>query len=218
MFIIMAPFLVCVLACLKAPIGDPETSKLNPKLTGVWLAKDGDDFVMLVLQPFDKRTYLVGWFMSESDEDADKGENPEKETPQKESANEEEAKPKDGDKKLDQINFKEALIFKGWLTTIGGQQFMCWEPKFTLDKERGMKPGPWFAWKVKLKKNNLSLALVGGKKAGETTRDIEKFIKANYLDDNELKDGNWVHMEKINKSKYDEVAEALEKMGIGAIK
>lgn len=218
MFLVMAPFLVCVLACLDAPIGDPETSKLNPKLTGVWLGELEDEQVLFVLQPFDKRTYLVGWFMSESDEDADKGENPEKETPQKESANEEEAKPKDGDKKLDQINFKEALIFKGWLTTIGGQQFMCWEPKFTLDKERGMKPGPWPVWKVKLEKNRLSLCQVEGEESGETTKEIEKFIKANYLDDNELKDKEWVHMKKIKKSKYDEVSEALGKMGIGQLK
>jgi len=216
MFLIMAPFLICVLACLKAPIGDPETSKLDPKLTGVWLGKDGDEFGMLVLQPFDKRTYLVGWFESESDEDPDKAEDPEKEEPQKEAANEEEAKPKDGEKKLDQINFKEGMLFKGWLTTIGGQQFMCWEPKFVFDEKHGMKPKAWFVWKVILRKNKLSLCLVEDEEdAGETTKEIEKFIKANYLDDNELKDKDWTHYRKIDKSKYDEVAEALEKMGIG---
>ena len=216
MFLIMAPFLICVLACLDAPIGDPETSKLNPKLTGVWLGKIEDDLTLLVLQPFDKRTYLVGWFMSESDEDADKGENPEKEALQKEAANEEEAKPKDGEKKLDQINFKEGMLFKGWLTTIGGQQFMCWEPKFVFDEKHGMKPKAWFVWKVILRKNKLSLCLVEDEEdAGETTKEIEKFIKANYLDDNELKDKDWTHYRKIDKSKYDEVAEALEKMGVG---
>ncbi len=219
MFVIMAPFLICVLACLKAPIGNPETSKVDSKLAGVWLAKDGDDFAMLVLQPFDKRTDLVGYFMTESDEDADKGENPEKEASQKDRDNEDDAKSGEGEEKLDQINVKEVLIFKGWLTTIGGQQFMCWEPKFTLDNERGMKPGPWFAWKVKLKKNKLSLCPVDDeKKAGETTKEIEKFIKANYLDDNELKDKDWTHFRKIDKSKYDEVAKALEKMGIGQFK
>jgi len=216
MFIIMAPFLICVLACLDAPIGDPETSKLNPKLTGVWLGEFEDETALFVFQPFDKRTYLVGWFMSESDEDADKGENPEKEEPQKDAANEEETKLKDGEKKPEQINFKGGMLFKGWLTTIGGQQFMCWEPKFALDEESGMKPEMWFAWKVILKNNKLSLCLVEDEKdAGETTKQIKKHIEENYLDDKKLKDKDWLHCRKINKSKYDEVAKALEKMGIG---
>jgi len=216
MFVIMAPYLVCVLACLKAPIGDPETSKLDSNLAGVWLGKEDDELGMLVLQPFDKRTYLVGVFNSESGQEEDGGENPEKEAPQNDEANEDGAKRKGGEEKLDQINVKEVLIFKGWLTTIGGQQFMCWEPKFMLDKESGMKPGLWFVWKVKLEKNSLSLCLVDDEKqAGETSKEIEKFIKANYLDDNELKDKDWTHFRKIDKSKYDEVAEALEKMGIG---
>ena len=215
MFLIMAPFLVCVMACLKAPIGDPETSKLNPKLTGVWLGKIEDDLTFLVLQPFDKRTYLVGWFGPESDEDADEGENPEKETPQKDEANEDDAKTKTGETKLDQINLKKVYIFKGWLTTIGGQKFMCWEPKFTLNDERGMNPKEWFAFKVLLKKNRLSLAFVGGD--GKTTKEIEKSIKENFMDDKKLEDKDWMYFRKIDKSKYDEVAEALERMGIGAI-
>ena len=216
MFLIMAPFLICVLACLDAPIGDPETSKLNPKLTGVWLGKIEDDLTLLVLQPFDKRTYLVGWFGPESDEDADERKNPEKETPQKDEASEDDAKTKTDEAKLNQINLNKVYIFKGWLTTIGGQQFMCWEPKFALDEESGMKPEMWFAWKVILKKNKLSLCLVEDvKDAGETTKQIKMHIEENYLDDKKLKDKDWLHCRKINKSKYDEVAKALEKMGIG---
>ena len=109
------------------------------------------------------------------------------------------------------------MIFKGWLTTIGGQQFMCWEPKFVLNAERGMKPKTWFAWKVKLKKNKLSLAIVDGKAAGENTKEIEKLIKASYLDNKNLDDKDWMHLRKIDKSKYDEVAKALKKMGIGEL-
>ena len=170
MFLIMAPFLVCVLACLKAPIGDPETSKVDSKLSGVWLGEIEDDLTLLVLQPFDKRTYLIGWFGPDSDEDtdegenpseieppledADEGENPEIESSLKDGANEDDTKPKVGETKLDQINLKKVYIFKGWLTTIGGQQFMCWEPKFTLNEELGMKPKEWLALKVKLKKKS----------------------------------------------------------------
>ena len=214
MFLVMAPFLVCVLACIDAPIGDPETSKLNPQLTGVWLGEFEDDLTLLILQPFDKRTYLVGWFGPESDEDADEGENPEKETPQKDEANEDDAKTKAGETKLDQINLKKVYIFKGWLTTIGGHQFMCWEPRFVLDKkEGGMKTEEWWGFKVILEKNRLSLAFIDARKAGETTREIEKYIEENYLDNKKFKDKDWMHFRKIDKSKYDEVAKALEKFG-----
>jgi len=219
MFIIMAPFLICVLACLDAPIGDPETSRVDPKLTGVWLGKIEDDLTLLVLQPFDKRTYLVGWFWPESDVDAEEGENPEKKAPKKDGANEDDAKPKGVETKLNQINLKRGTIFKGWLTTIGGHQFMCWEPRFVVDtKEGGMKTEEWWGFKVILEKNRLTLALVDARKAGETTKEIEKFIKANYLDNKKFKDKDLWHFKKIDKSKYYEVAKALEKMGISGLK
>jgi hypothetical protein len=213
MAVVMAPFLVCVLACLDAPIGNPETSKVDPKLSGVWLGRDHGDLTLLVMQPFDKRTYLVGWFGHESDEELDEVGNLEKEVPRKK-----EAKLKDSDVKLDQIVLGGGMMFKGWLTTIGGQQFMCWEPKFVLNSEKGMKPKEWFAWKVKLKKNKLSLAIIDGKAAGKNTKEIEKLIKANYLDNSNLKDKDWTYFEKIDKSEYGKVAKALEKMGIGELK
>ena len=80
-----------------------------------------------------------------------------------------------------------------------------------------LKPKTWFAWKVKLKKNKLSLAIVDGKAAGENTKKIEKLIKASYLDNKNLDDKDWMHLRKIDKSKYDEVAKALKKMGIGEL-
>ena len=231
MALIMAPFVVSVLACLEAPIGNPSTSKVDPKLSGVWFGKHNGEPSLLVLQPFDKRTYLIGWFGPDSDEDtdegenpveieppledADEGENPEIESSLKDGANEDDTKPKVGETKLDQINLKKVYIFKGWLTTIGGQQFMCWEPKFTLNEELGMKPKEWFAYKVKLKKNRLSLAFVAGE--GKTTKEIEKSIEENFLEDKKFKDKDLMHFRKIDKSKYDEVGEALERMGIGTI-
>ena len=89
---------------------------------------------------------------------------------------------------------------------------MCWEPKFTLNEELGMKPKEWLALKVKLKKNRLSLAFVAVE--GKTTKEIEKSIEKNFLEDKKFKDKDWTHFRKIDKSKYDEVAEALERMGI----
>ena len=71
---------------------------------------------------------------------------------------------------------------------------------------------------MQLKKNKLSLAIVDGKAAGKNTKEIEKFIKANYLDNSNLKDKDWTYFEKIDKSEYGKIAKALEKMGIGELK
>ena len=78
MALIMAPFVISVLACLEAPIGNPETSKVDPKLSGVWFGKYNGEPALLVLQPYDKRTYLVGWFRAEPDEGEKQGEEPKK--------------------------------------------------------------------------------------------------------------------------------------------
>ncbi len=214
MALIMAPFVVSVLACLEAPIGNPSTSKVDPKLSGVWFGKHNGEPSLLVLQPYDKRTYLIGWFVAETDEGEKQGEKQGEELKK-------DVDPKGGREKLEEIEFKGQMISKGWLTTIGGEQFMCWEPMFQLDKKKGMKPKMWYGWLVKLKKNKLSLSLIEA--AGETTKEIEKNLAkatkagdfAERVADADAENGGDImRLEKIDKSKYDEVAEALEKMGL----
>jgi hypothetical protein len=162
------------------------------------------------LQPYDKRTYLVGWFVAETDEGEEQGEKPEKDTD-----------PKGGQKKLEEIEFKGQMISKCWLTTIGGEQFMCWEPMFQLDKKKGMKPKMWYGWLVKLNKNKLSLSLIEA--AGETTKEKEKNLAkatkagdfAERVADGDAENGgDIIRLEKIDKSEYGKVAKALEKMGL----
>lgn len=211
MALIMAPFVISVLACLEAPIGNPNTSKVDPKLSGVWFGKGmGRQPTLLVLQPYDKRTYLVGWFVAETDEGEKQGEELKKDVDTK------------GDReKLEEIEFKGQMIFKGWLTTIGGEQFMCWEPMFQIDNERGMKPKMWYGWLVMLKKNKLSLSIIEA--AGETTKEIEKNLAkatkagdfAERVADADAENGGDImRLEKIDKSEYGKAAKALEKMGL----
>ena len=54
----VAPLIVVILgltACVKHPIGDPETSKVNPDFAGTW-SSDGS---ILFFRPYDARTYLI---------------------------------------------------------------------------------------------------------------------------------------------------------------
>ncbi len=54
------PVIVGLLACLPVPVGDPERSRIDPDLNGVWaLRADGDDDGYYLFRPWDKRTWLV---------------------------------------------------------------------------------------------------------------------------------------------------------------
>jgi hypothetical protein len=56
----MLPTLIGLLACIPAlpvPIGDPNKSRIDPALTGVWF--DVYKEHVWVIQPYDRRTYLV---------------------------------------------------------------------------------------------------------------------------------------------------------------
>lgn len=47
--------------CLPIPLGDPETSKVDDGLVGVWILKGGENDTpeLLAVQKYDARTYLV---------------------------------------------------------------------------------------------------------------------------------------------------------------
>lgn len=58
----VAPLVVailCLTACVKYPVGDPEKSKVDPKLSGVWRSQEPDGATLLVFRPYDARTYFV---------------------------------------------------------------------------------------------------------------------------------------------------------------
>jgi hypothetical protein len=60
--VMVAPLVVVILAmtaCVKHPIGDPETSKVDPQYSGVWSKQGNDQKILLFMQPYDARTYLV---------------------------------------------------------------------------------------------------------------------------------------------------------------
>ena len=58
--VVMFPILLGVMGCfeLPAPIGDPERSRIEPDITGIWLVDGGDlDGLMLIFEPYDRRTW-----------------------------------------------------------------------------------------------------------------------------------------------------------------
>jgi len=54
------PVIVGLLACLPVPVGDPERSRIDPELNGIWaLTSEGSDDGYYLFRPWDKRTWLV---------------------------------------------------------------------------------------------------------------------------------------------------------------
>lgn len=48
--------------CVKHPVGDPEKSKVDPRFVGAWSATDQSAGMLMIMRPYDSRTYLVNLF------------------------------------------------------------------------------------------------------------------------------------------------------------
>ncbi len=55
----LAISLLCLIltGCLETGVGDPATSKIDPRLNGLWRA--GDEQEMLLVKPWDQHTYVI---------------------------------------------------------------------------------------------------------------------------------------------------------------
>ena len=54
------PVFAGLLACMPVPVGDPEKSRIDPELSGVWaVSGEGNSGPVYFLRPYDKRTWLI---------------------------------------------------------------------------------------------------------------------------------------------------------------
>ena len=56
--LLLVPVVLGLMACLPVPLGDPERSRVDAAMNGVYANRDGDPGCM-IFEPFDKRTWLV---------------------------------------------------------------------------------------------------------------------------------------------------------------
>lgn len=54
-----AAFALVLVGCLKFPLGDPATSKLDSRIEGFWFYQTDDERAMARIYPFDAHTYVV---------------------------------------------------------------------------------------------------------------------------------------------------------------
>jgi hypothetical protein len=63
----LVPLILTLLACLNVPLGSPETSKVDERLSGAWTVRHDGDEQMYILRPFDGRAYIVQSFNYKAD-------------------------------------------------------------------------------------------------------------------------------------------------------
>lgn len=157
--VIAVPVFLGLTACLPSfpvPVGDPERSRIDPYITGIWMLEDENSFY--IFEPYDKRTWLLSGLEIYEDEDYE-------DCAQKFAAGE--AADLESDEAEAELNSYEQLIadlrrygtncyegeredgvIKAWRTKLGGEWFMTWEPLGMFDGESGFGADEWIVYKI----------------------------------------------------------------------
>lgn len=185
LMLVLIPMFAGILACMPVPIGDPERSRVDPDLTGVWAVlspeENADEASFYVIERYDKRTWLITGIHLEAGRDS--------------ILSDHDLSTYDGYASLaaaaqigdDLVHVDSMVIYKAWLKKLGGEHFMTWEPKVLL--ENGIPdPEVWFVYRIMDKDpNRLQLRWLNGesqlfKDVDETRRAYEKVIRKNVND------------------------------------
>ena len=143
--LVSLPVFMSLLACLPVPIGDPEKSRIDPRFTGMWYA---DDAVVL-LEPFDKRAWLmtvVAFDVDECEPESADDEADPAEAVAEMNSYEETLYWIDDD--ADCVTSSELGLYKVWRTELGGKWFMTWETMGIHDSEHAFATAVWFGFRI----------------------------------------------------------------------
>lgn len=184
LMLLLIPIFAGLLACLPVPIGDPERSRIDPELSGVWAVLQSEDggseAIFYIIEPYDKRTWLVTGGAMGAGEDSDLSNYDL--TSYSGYAKLATTEPVDESS----IYLDEMVFYKAWLKKLGGEIFMTWEPKVYLDNGIAM-PDTWMVYRVeKDGSDKIRLHLIDGESdlfedAEKTRRAYEKIIGRNAL-------------------------------------
>lgn len=143
LMLVIIPMFAGLLACMPVPIGNPERSRIDPEISGVWMTEsDGDAGELYLFQPYDKRTWLVTGATIEAGPDYE-GEDLEIHTAD------------DVVRVLgshpvgsDGITSPTTVAYKVWLTRLRGVRFMTWEAVGGFNEDGSHVPEYWFVWRL----------------------------------------------------------------------
>ena len=183
MMLVIIPIFAGLLACMPeyVPLGNPERSRVAPEMTGIWWVDSREELIgqVVVLQPWDKRTWLVISIALDTDFHGDLED--------------------DGMSEydafiamLDDPEFDEAdldvawFVYKGWFAKLGGETFFTWEMRgVPEDKEANLAPWWWYDLHVDQRSGErIEMRLIDPdfpllKEAPDTPKGWEKVIRKN---------------------------------------
>ena len=149
MMLAIIPVIIGLLACMKVPIGNPERSRIDPELSGLWTLQgpDGDMGGIILLDPYDKRTWLGIMVEPHMEKTATTDKYDDYTYEGLVAAMQEQSI------QSPLVTADEVALYKIWLTKLGGEQFMVWQPKgFYNEGEFGAE----YAYNYRIDKHNES--------------------------------------------------------------
>jgi hypothetical protein len=219
LMLLIIPIFAGLLACIPVPIGDPEHSRIDPDLTGVWVvpANGGefDESGFYVFEPYDKRTWLVtgAGLVEGSDADLSKYDLNTYDGFAELAA----AEPVDEY----HVSLNHIQVYKVWLKKLGGELFMTWEPKLLL--EDGVPdPEVWLVYRIAKKdRDRFEMHYVDGESdlfddVDETRRAYERVIRKNadnpelYLQSGSDPESDKITLVRAGESELEFVEKLLE--------
>ena len=174
----IVPAIIGLLACMPVPIGNPERSRVDPDISGVWAMLGDGDEAFYIFEPYDKRTWLLTGVPIEEGSEADLSDY------SLDSYEDLVALMKNAPVGDDGVTATSVVMYKAWRTRLGGAWFMTWEPKGLIGED-DFNPEYWMVLKfTKPDADTINLHLVNGEAGvfedvAKTRRAYERVLKKN---------------------------------------
>jgi len=209
----LLPLLIGVWACFPfpVPVGDPEKSRIDPSMSGLWLGEEA----LVVLDPYDKRTWLISYFEFSTRPDSDS------------NGTDESA----GDSfdegfsniellRKNRLEIDSVGIYKGWLTKIKSERLITWESKTLTKTLPDMAPEYWWVFRVRQGSDEVmhfDLVVPDHEEFADvkTRSQAEKFIRR-HMNDPEFfaDDDGSLLFGRLSKEDYEAASRLIEKFGV----
>ena len=227
LMLVIIPIFAGLLACMPeyVPLGNPERARVDDGMSGMWFvngAGDGESLIGLVvlLQPWDKRTWLVTNLMIGEADGADLDQY----EAEFDVSTYEGFIDFFGHPDLDESELElGTLQYKGWLAKLGGEIFLTWEGRGIVDQPDKLLE-PWFSQDFRVTErapDRIVLHLIDTdfpplKEAPATKRDWEKVVRK-YADDDALYHEDAIVLQRVKEDDIEFFVDLLNKALLGSI-
>jgi len=220
--LVLIPLLLGVLACiplLPVPVGNPEKSRIDPAMSGIWMGYMDSDPFIFVLDPYDKRTWLLSIIELDMGQDEVSGETEEPDVNVSELTTPVLQLLQPGH--ANQIRVEDVSLYKTWLTKIKGVTFITWETKTLAETLPEMVPEEWWVLRVRRSGNDVIYLdmfdnEVDGLDEVKTRKEAERIIRRHVNDPEFFSDevNPFLELHKVPASDFEKVSRLLGGSGL----